>query len=126
MRSLFLERIYLCFKTSLFPIEKLTKFSVLISTCSPLAKKYSCGAAFVSTGQIKTRVNTLTAMAKEVINERSESITNLIFKEFNMSSNTTQTRIRRKLKRKKAGAKRKNANENKGTTPKFAIHPENK
>jgi hypothetical protein len=43
-----------------------------------------------------------------------------------MASNTTQTRCRRNLKAKKAGAKRKHANENKGTTPKFSIHPEKK
>ena len=41
-----------------------------------------------------------------------------------MASNTTQTRKIRKQKTKRAGAKRKSANENKGTTPKFAIHPD--
>jgi hypothetical protein len=41
-----------------------------------------------------------------------------------MASNTTQTRIIRKTKTKKQGSKRKNANENKGSTPKFAIHQE--
>ena len=41
-----------------------------------------------------------------------------------MASNTKQTKIIRKNKRKKAGAKRKAENRNKGTTPKFAIHPD--
>ncbi|MEE2671811.1 MAG: hypothetical protein VYA54_08875 [Bdellovibrionota bacterium] len=41
-----------------------------------------------------------------------------------MASNTMQTRCRRKLKLKKAGRKRKNRNENHGTTPKFAVHKE--
>ncbi|MBT4792757.1 MAG: hypothetical protein HON90_14375 [Halobacteriovoraceae bacterium] len=45
-------------------------------------------------------------------------------KEVDMSSNTTQTRTKRRMKKKKSGAKRKHANENKGTTPKFAIHPD--
>ena len=43
-----------------------------------------------------------------------------------MASNTTQTRIQRKLKKKKMGAKRKHANENHGSTPKFAVHPDKK
>ncbi len=39
-----------------------------------------------------------------------------------MVSRTAVTTIRRVNKLKKAGAKRKAANKNKGTTPKFAIH----
>lgn len=41
-----------------------------------------------------------------------------------MASNTMQTRCRRKLRRKKAGKARKNMLDNKGSTPKFAIHKE--
>ena len=47
-------------------------------------------------------------------------------KDFKMGSRTKQTRIRRKNKEKNTGRDRKNANENKGTTPKFAIHVEKK
>lgn len=39
-----------------------------------------------------------------------------------MASKTMQTRCRRRLRRKKAGKARKNMIENKGSTPKFAIH----
>jgi hypothetical protein len=39
-----------------------------------------------------------------------------------MGSKTKKTRIIRKNKVKAAGKKRKAANRNKGTTPKFAIH----
>lgn len=39
-----------------------------------------------------------------------------------MSSNTKQTEFRRKLRQKNAGRKRKNALENKGTTPVFPVH----
>ncbi|WP_255411277.1 hypothetical protein [Halobacteriovorax sp. HLS] len=39
-----------------------------------------------------------------------------------MVSNTKITENRRRNKKTKAGAKRKAANKNKGTTPKFAIH----
>ncbi|WP_267890245.1 hypothetical protein [Halobacteriovorax marinus] len=39
-----------------------------------------------------------------------------------MVSNTRITKTRRANKKVKAGAKRKAANRNKGTTPKFAIH----
>jgi len=39
-----------------------------------------------------------------------------------MASNTMQTRCRRNLRKKNAGKKRKNKIENKGSTPKFAIH----
>jgi hypothetical protein len=45
-------------------------------------------------------------------------------KDIDMASNTTQTRTIRKKKLKKSGSKRKHANENKGSTPKFAIHPD--
>lgn len=41
-----------------------------------------------------------------------------------MASRTMQTRCRRRLKLKKMGKKRKAANRNKGTTPKFSIHPD--
>ncbi|MEX0798954.1 MAG: hypothetical protein WD025_05900 [Bacteriovoracaceae bacterium] len=41
-----------------------------------------------------------------------------------MASNTQITKTRRALKLKKMGKKRKNKNENQGTTPKFAIHKE--
>ncbi|MFW5887200.1 MAG: hypothetical protein ACOCUH_00195 [Bacteriovoracia bacterium] len=43
-----------------------------------------------------------------------------------MASNTRITKTRRALKQRKAGAKRKAQNRNKGTTPKFAIHPDKK
>lgn len=39
-----------------------------------------------------------------------------------MVSNTRVTKNKRSRKRVKAGAKRKAANVNKGTTPKFAVH----
>lgn len=39
-----------------------------------------------------------------------------------MASNTQETRFKRKLRRKNAGRARKNALENHGTTPKFAVH----
>lgn len=39
-----------------------------------------------------------------------------------MVSNTRITKTKRANKRKKQGQKRKAANRNKGTTPKFAIH----
>lgn len=39
-----------------------------------------------------------------------------------MASLTQTTRYKRKLRAKRAGRQRKNANANKGTTPKFAIH----
>ncbi len=39
-----------------------------------------------------------------------------------MVSNTRVTRNKRNAKRTKMGKKRKAANNNKGTTPKFAIH----
>lgn len=39
-----------------------------------------------------------------------------------MASNTKQTRIIRKNKKKKVGTRRKAEDRNKGTTPKFAIH----
>ncbi len=39
-----------------------------------------------------------------------------------MASRTAVTENRRKAKHRAAGAKRKAANRNKGTTPKFAIH----
>lgn len=39
-----------------------------------------------------------------------------------MASRTAITENRRKAKHRAAGAKRKAANRNKGTTPKFAIH----
>ena len=41
-----------------------------------------------------------------------------------MVSNTAMTRVKRSNKLKKAGKRRKAANNNKGTTPKFSIHPE--
>jgi hypothetical protein len=41
-----------------------------------------------------------------------------------MASNTKFTKFRRKLRRAKAGQKAKNARENNGTTPKFAVHTE--
>ncbi|MCO4793317.1 MAG: hypothetical protein KC493_06390 [Bacteriovoracaceae bacterium] len=41
-----------------------------------------------------------------------------------MVSNTRVTKNKRSAKRVKAGKKRKAANNNKGTTPKFAIHLE--
>ena len=41
-----------------------------------------------------------------------------------MASNTKQTKVIRKNKKKKMGAKRKAENRNKGTTPKFSVHPE--
>ena len=43
-----------------------------------------------------------------------------------MGSRTKQTRIIRKNKVKSTGRIRKNANENKGTKPKFAINPDKK
>ncbi|EQC50353.1 hypothetical protein M899_2532 [Bacteriovorax sp. BSW11_IV] len=43
-----------------------------------------------------------------------------------MVSRTKATWTRRDRKTKNAGAKRKAANRNKGTTPKFSIHPEKK
>ena len=43
-----------------------------------------------------------------------------------MVSNTAMTRVKRSNKLKKAGKRRKAANNNKGTTPKFSIHPEKK
>ena len=39
-----------------------------------------------------------------------------------MASNTKQTKFRRNLRKKNAGRKRKNALENHGSTPAFAIH----
>ena len=39
-----------------------------------------------------------------------------------MASRTAVTENRRKAKHRAMGAKRKTANRNKGTTPKFAIH----
>ncbi|MES2527380.1 MAG: hypothetical protein V4598_09840 [Bdellovibrionota bacterium] len=39
-----------------------------------------------------------------------------------MASRTAVTENRRKAKHRAAGAKRKAANRNKGTTPKFAVH----
>ncbi|MDD0853706.1 hypothetical protein HBN50_11400 [Halobacteriovorax sp. GB3] len=41
-----------------------------------------------------------------------------------MVSLTRITRNKRSARKKKMGAKRKAANRNKGTTPKFAIHPD--
>ncbi len=41
-----------------------------------------------------------------------------------MASRTAVTENRRKAKHRAMGAKRKAANRNKGTTPKFAIHEE--
>ncbi|WP_372653605.1 hypothetical protein [Halobacteriovorax sp.] len=41
-----------------------------------------------------------------------------------MVSNTRITKTRRSNKKVKAGSRRKAANRNKGTTPKFAIHQE--
>ena len=41
-----------------------------------------------------------------------------------MASNTQTTRFRRKLRKSKAGRKRKNALQNHGTTPAFPIHTE--
>jgi hypothetical protein len=41
-----------------------------------------------------------------------------------MASNTKFTKFRRKIRRAKAGRKAKNARENHGTTPKFAVHTE--
>ena len=43
-----------------------------------------------------------------------------------MVSNTRITKNRRANRKKNMGKKRKAANENKGTTPKFAIHPDKK
>ena len=43
-----------------------------------------------------------------------------------MVSNTAVTRNKRENKKAKAGKKRKAANNNKGTTPKFSVHPEKK
>lgn len=43
-----------------------------------------------------------------------------------MVSNTAVTRNKRENKKIKSGKKRKAANNNKGTTPKFSIHPEKK
>jgi len=43
-----------------------------------------------------------------------------------MVSNTAVTRNKRENKKSKAGKKRKAENNNKGTTPKFSIHPEKK
>jgi hypothetical protein len=43
-----------------------------------------------------------------------------------MVSNTRVTKSRRARKKVNAGRKRKNANNNNGTTPKFAIHQEKK
>jgi hypothetical protein len=40
-----------------------------------------------------------------------------------MVSNTCVTRNKREAKKVKQGAKRKAASNNKGSTPKFAIHP---
>jgi hypothetical protein len=45
-----------------------------------------------------------------------------IFEEIFMASRTAVTENRRKAKHRAMGAKRKAANRNKGTTPKFAIH----
>ena len=39
-----------------------------------------------------------------------------------MASNTTETRFRRKIRRKKMGKARKTKLQNNGTTPKFDIH----
>ena len=39
-----------------------------------------------------------------------------------MASNTTETRFKRKLRRKKMGKARKTKLQNQGTTPKFDIH----
>ena len=39
-----------------------------------------------------------------------------------MASNTTETRFKRNLRRKKMGKARKTKLQNQGTTPKFAIH----
>ncbi len=41
-----------------------------------------------------------------------------------MASRTKETETKRSNKLKKSGAKRKKANRNKGTTPKFAVHQE--
>ena len=43
-----------------------------------------------------------------------------------MVSNTAVTKTKRENKKNKAGKKRKALNNNKGTTPKFSIHPEKK
>jgi hypothetical protein len=46
----------------------------------------------------------------------------LFLEEIFMASRTAVTENRRKAKHRAMGAKRKAANRNKGTTPKFAIH----
>ena len=46
----------------------------------------------------------------------------ILFEEIIMASRTAITENRRKAKHKAMGAKRKAANRNKGTTPKFAVH----
>jgi len=43
-----------------------------------------------------------------------------------MVSNTKITEVRREIRKKNMGKKRKAAMKNKGTTPKFNIHPEKK
>lgn len=43
-----------------------------------------------------------------------------------MVSNTRISKIKRANKKKKMGQKRKAKNNNKGTTPKFSIHPDKK
>ena len=43
-----------------------------------------------------------------------------------MVSNTRVTKIKRANRKKKQGQRRKAENRNKGTTPKFSIHPEKK
>lgn len=41
-----------------------------------------------------------------------------------MASRTKRTRLIRNKKKKNKGLRRKKLNRNKGSTPKFAIHPE--
>lgn len=57
----------------------------------------------------------------------SESLTDkyvrvLFLREFIMASRTKKTESVRKRKAKTSGSKRKAADRNKGTTPKFAVH----
>ena len=66
-------------------------------------------------------------LGKNLVLLRVELIEKLKFLRYRrviMVSNTRITKTRRSNKKVKAGSRRKAANRNKGTTPKFAIHQE--
>lgn len=97
-------------------------------SCSPFDIKWSIGlcAPAYTLFPMKSGRNILTTKSFRVKNTDLYILLKKELKDTDMSSNTTQTRTKRKNKLKKAGSKRKNMLKNKGTTPKFEIHVEKK